>query len=655
MPRRTLPQNFPFVHPGEGWTAQLLKASLMRRLAQAQNYLWANLRRVYAGHGYDGFSNYLGNTPNSNTVQVGLDPLPDGSLGRPVCTFYVPRNWCAGTLLRNKFRYTFTAGVGSPTARVVFVLYRLDDTYAGIHAYEDCTAGTKDGVVSFRVPQDQDYQCRVFIQLVSAGDDAQFTNLIKLTYLSSRYDTDATDIHGLTPSQITWANRYDLPTTTFPPAASAFFDRIIRNTLWHYTHRNPELCQAYFGVPWHNTSTFTEVGRYAVNIAAGVSTIEGRLYVRTMNGGAGSEVRVLLNGTVQQTWTALALGDTELTSTITLPNANGAEYTITIEARNSTTTNWGTIVWGVSYWESVTTLPGATVAAPTDYAPLDEDYLEGDDNIVALYAGGSSTFPAGFVRLQQNDRWLMKNRPRHLIGDWRHRTLKRLATYTSYGTTFDPRVDWSRGDNWSLQLDAYKNMTIRGDSGSYDDTDSLGNYSTGQGGNTGYNETPYTYPSDMYFTQHGRRLGRYPIAIPTGITPLVTNGFSQWRLMVRARRLRPYLLSTDVNGNGPAVEEPAYLGKGYVDPIYDGTSKGLVPIQDNNTPGRDTTQRWLLSKRADHLQSSGVKYVQLRGRLPSQPVGAPPVPRPEGMCFEIEVTSVFLVDEPLTASYLATL
>lgn len=633
-------------------------------MIQSQHWLWANLRRIWAFHGYEGFSPFMTNVPTSGGGPgvLNVERLPDGSQARPVSSFFVPRNWCGGTRVKINCRTVLTRTVSGTTCKVIAQLLTLDEKPTGIWTSVSPGVGTVDNVLSLRVPQDDEYQIRVYLQFTNGDqtNDSLYANNAYIVNVSARYDLpDEQDLDGKAYDNQRYQKHYDLPTTNSWPVASAFLKRIIDNTLNLYYTRGPELCQANLATWFNASTTFTEVGRYVVQHVHGVDEWSGRILAYVITGGAGCEVRLKVDGSVIQTWTALSAGNNVLSITgfnPGTPSGVGQERTVTVEARNLGGSNWGTVVWGVYLWESSVDESGMG-SISTNYEPVDEDGVAGDmpgpdlsDNYLSM--------KSGFNRMQVADRWLYKNRLRTLIADWRHFVYKRLETFGAYATTFDPRVDWTRGDQTTNQLLAYKNITINGTSSSEDEVDGIGDYAYGDGSSVGYTEAPYTYPTSMTHFRHGRRVGFYYWGhVNRG---LAAESYAAWVLRVRGKRARPAVMSTDQNGFGPIPEEPSYENRGYFEPVHNGsvpTNTGghdKIPVE-GNAIGPDWKARWLTAFRSTHAISSGVTSNSIRGRLPPINSGTPPATRPEGMLFEMELNSVYWADEPLTQEALNAL
>lgn len=683
MPLRTIPSSFPLVQKNEGNTYKILRASLMRRLAQAQNYLWSKMVRVYGGHGYEGHGCLMQNLPPGDPVQGGVETLSNGQKGRAMCSFYVPRNWCASARVQIVGQYLLTKTTDDTVGTFYAQVYDLFDRPVGViqSYYVDDDTKT-DWSMELIVPQDNDYQIRIFMAFTNGnlGGEIALENTLKMRCVSARYlPGNATELLGQT-ANATWQPHEDPSTDPqlWWPGASAFFRRIIDNTLHLYSYRAPELCQSWLDLSWHNTSTFTEIGHYVFYSPSQMTKVTGKLHVYVQgSSGAGNEVRVLLNTVVVQTFTALAAGETVLDVTeFTVPD--GAENLITIEAKSAAvSTDWGTFVWGVSFWESDTAI---AVTIPTDYVPLDESKLRGDKPFVWENDGDGDA--AGLIHLMRNDVWLAQNRPRHLIGDWRHRIYKRLtyapnsldpSPQTDY---YDPRTDWTRGDQQPQQLFAPKNITVNGQGSTEDDQDGFGAFEHGQTDtsdsdladnnyDTGYrldggspqHALSYGFPFAYTHVRHGRRLGWYVIPIDgLSVHPLTAQ--SGWRLITRGRRLNPHTMAASGWGQGPVECEPGYIDRAYFDPVYDGTSQEQIPLMAHGVK-KDSDKQWHPELRAEHDTASTILFT-VRGRLPRamHSVAGNPLASDtflEGTLYEVELNSVYLSDLPLTQAQLADL
>lgn len=692
-PTRTIPAVFPMVQKSEGNAYKILKASMLRRLAQCQNYLWSKMVRVYAGHAYEGHGCLLQNLPPADPVQGGVTTLSDGTKARLVCSFFVPKNWCASARLKIQGLYLLAQGSGSTSSvgKVHVQVCDLNDRPASTLQSLSCADPTKF-TWSFEtlVPQDNEYQVKVYVSFTNGNpsNDNVFDDYIKIQCVSARYlNGNSLEMLGQTASD-TWVPHVDPGTSgDYLPAASAFFRRIIENTIHLYSYRAPEVCQSWLDEPWHNTSTFTKVAHYTIYTPSRVSELTGKLYVYCTNGGAGNEVRVKLNGSVVQTFTALASGENILDVT-GFAVTDRQENLITIEAKSTAASaDWGTFVWGCSIWESDTNL--ATATAPADYVPLDEAGLRGDKYFVADNDGAGSA--TGFLWLMRNDRWLAENRLRHVIGDWRHRIYKRLVHAPSSndeahgggteGTAFDPATDWTRGDQQAEQFHAPKNITVNGftdsendDSGygafpyggcdtSSDDLHEFWGYDTGFGLNySNVNEAlGWNFPGTYDMKKHGRRLGWYIISVPGISTHVTDDGSTGYRVMTRGRRCPPALLRpSTLFPPSPHDQNEAYKDRAYLEPEYDGAVVDTIPVIAQRQ-FEDTECHWLQEMHGEHNAAASVEFT-LRGRLPRTTgtqtmLQDPPYDEydKEGILFEVELNSVFVCDLPLSQEILDAL
>lgn len=750
MTLRTLPNQFPSLYQREGYTRKSAKSSLARKIAISQNYLWARLRRVYAMGGSEGHGNVMyhidANYPQHWDGEEKLTMGAVGShiMGVPIVSFLVPPNWCASSRVLIQGLFSF-ATKSTSTAWIVAQLCDLDGKEVSETTFEIKAAdeGTdKTWSIEVQVPQDNVYQIRVFLAFIDASTEVESVSEskdttdwmtfgangegMKVSHVSARYAVGNTSDLGGDTVPTTWAPTADFYRADYP-LSSAFIERLIKNTQHLYAMRPPELCQVWLDKPYNNTSAFVEVGRYRIWTPSRVTQLTGKLVTYCTNGGAGNEVRVKLNGSVVQTFTALASGET-ISSVTAFTVTDNQENVITIEAKSTAASaDWGTMVWGVSMWESSTTLslPGGT-SVPSFYTPLDEEALEGDD-IITAEVNNAFGQRAGWRTMFDNDRWLAFNRLRHVIGDWRHRVLKRGTL--SPNTSAEPRVDWTPGPFTSGLPDNAanpKNITIRGATSTENDKDGYAKFATGlPTSETGDQlaasvgstyAAAWSYPTDLQFTLHGRRLGFWQLVNPSGVRTLPKDA-NQLRIYMRARRLRVQQMATGSDGFGPGDGEIHYIGKAYLEFLLDSSVTQMnVEPPDTYKAGQvlaplDTFPSWLPSTVV--TCSASDQTLKVRGRLPPQaapisgialwqtshaytagaqvkdpngiyrcttggtssgsgtgPSGTgsgitdgscvwlyvmPFSGVPEGMYFEVELLSYFIADEPLAASLLALL
>lgn len=647
-PLRTIPKAMPTLRAENYFTRRSARAELVLRLAQAQNYLWAHGERIYGNGAYEG---------NGNKLEYGVnDPaqeqMPNGAQGLCLLSFFCPPNWGASQRLKVQGRTAQVAGdAGSPNTTIVAALYELDGTLitgsVQSTSFDKPITVTANWVLNLSHPGNRPVQCRVWMGFTGthAGDSAT------TSFVSARFQTGNTAEIGGDDVQATWQ-----PTAHFfdvdMPLSSALLVRLVENTNVLYALRPPELCQSWLGNNYANTATFAEVGRYVCWVGPRVSQLKGKLNVYCTHGGVGNEVQVLVDGVVVQTFTALPAGESNLDVNAFAPTSSGAENTLTIEARSTAAgADWGTIVHGVYFWEeSVDLALPAGTAVPAAYQPLDEEALKPDDRIVAKLNG---TRRAGVYYLLQNDTWLARHRLRWLVGDWRHRALKR-AREESAGKV-QQSVDWTRGaEERTDQLYHPKNITVRGDnvtadgtgSAAHDAQDGFGKWQYGLADveNSGGNID--VFPTAQIYRRHGRRLWKTWLVKPTGMSSHLDGPHARMQMWFRGRRLRPDYMKLSFNSpGGPAEFESFYVGRGWLESNYVGSIYRQDVLAISIKDPEDISPRWLgPQSQLTGLTAGGA--FDVRGRIDAKPYQLK-TQHPEGLFFELELQTFFCGDEPL--------
>lgn len=638
-----IPNTFPQLDVAEVNTRQLLKSSLIRKLALAQNFLWAHGRIIMA-NGYEGNGFSISNKDDNKNSEI----LSDGRIGICVSAFLVPANWNKNNQVKISFRTAI------PTSATGVVVAQLENLSGGVISSVNSGtigSGLVDSSFTIDIPTTGSYQIRVFISnfdfsgIAFSSVQPAGTYSFAILHVSARF-LEAPDVDS------TW---FEFPTDFFSnnyPVASVFLNKLVRNILHLWGTRTPQICQAYLGPTYWNDSSFQELARYVVWLPHKINEIKGKLFVYCTHSGAGNEVRIKLNGTTMQTFTALAAGFQELTVSAYAVTGN-AEATITVEAKSTAAgTNWGTQLMGVQVWESGTSV----TSPPSNYAPLDFNALEGDDAITAQDLNKFGEV-AGLRHLFNNDKWLAEHKLRCLIGDWCHRTVKRGPEITLGGGDYDPRIDWTRGINASVfagnaRGKVFRNITVMGGN---EDVDGQGKFPDGlEDAQSGYNpggvdpgDPMFIYPISLTYNGKGTRLGLCTVdSTPSTFVAV----------HARARRRVPYLQVNDATGTGPLSADDAYQKRGYLDVISDPGGAGVFnkmiwPI----LPGvglnyDDRLPIWLPAMTTDHQTTP--YNINIAGRLLSQweglSVDGEDPHRPEGMLFEIELHSLHIADVPLT-------
>lgn len=668
MATRTIPAAFPRIRTQEAFTRKLARADLFRRIAKAQNYLWANIRRTYSNWAHEGNGDTLEAGTMANDPYLEVDPSVAGGTD-PTClcvsSFLVPPNWGPSQRLKINLRWVFSQGTspaGGGDARIILGVYSTTGVYKGILATTPLrsSSGTYDEEVELETPNDETVMVRVLLNgTLMVADEEGVGDSMQIKYLSARYDVANDDeLGGTVPgSWIPHAN----PAAADSPLSSGLLVHLINNTNALYAYRNPEICQTWFPDPWNNTSSFVEVGRYTIFLPPKVGEVSGRLFVNCTDGGAGNEVRVLVDGAVAQTWTALSAGENELdlTDSNFSSLSDNDEHVITIEAKSTAGAggggDWGTMVWGVQVWEEDTTLglPGGT-SVPAAYQPLDESKIFGDKEIVYDTLEGER---AGLLRLLENDIWLAANRLRGLIGDWRHRVYKRFDQQSASSDNVWGVWDWTPGVLEAERcMGKPRNITVMAgvdDSAGWttpgDDRDGYGNYPIGYSDQASSNGDYVSWATVQSYAVHGARVLRFRIPIPvSGVDVFQNDPNGRVAMSVRANRAQPALMYQN-DGEGPAIEEIYFEDRGYLlaetnEPIrFEVKSAGGV---------HDYEPQWFGPKSSTHVGGSDLD-VNVNAHCPTSNALTPdPF---EGTLFEMEVRGAFVVDEPLPEESLALL
>jgi hypothetical protein len=642
-PRRTLPSAFPLVSLRDVYSYRIASGHLLRKVAQAQNYLWARAGRIYGNFCYEGHgwrATYNETSPYTLTT-------PGGNIGICIGSFICPPNY--GASATGKISMTFAlAGASSKTVTIEMVLYELDGTFisSGSSMSASGTSGNVTATQAMSLSTgNRPIQCKVFMSvagLAAGGDDVQ------ALHISARYLEDPGVINNETLSGIaTWDFLSTLVLDGYSMSA-ALLGALVRNTICLWARRPWEICQAYLATQHAPTASRWEIGRYVVWVSPRVDKLSCRLQVQATHTG---NVYIKVNG-VQVGTSAVAVGQHAITFTDFVHGlstaSGGVEATFTVEADSTAAnTDWGTIVNGVSLWESSINLAlfgGATV--PTDYTPIDENYLAPDMPIVSELNGSSR---AGITTLIRNDIWLARNRLRWLVGDWRHKTQKKIVN----PDTGNPEdiYDWTYGQSGTAFLSAMRNITVMPVGTSHDADDGYGNFFTGVGTATGMppGSGDTRWPSSLTYSQHGARLARFPNVTPTGMTghKAVTGArLSTW---VYARRLGPFADGNFINSqSGPAVKDKLYKNAARIYADYAGVTKAWTHYL---VAADDRQGNWYGPATYQHGGAAD-SNVDLYGH-PQRADGS--LGTFEGLYFELELMGALVMDEPLPQSALDAL
>ncbi len=651
MTRRTLPAQFPIFRLSDFNTYKTGRATKVRWLAAATNWLWANMVRFYAysayeGNGYGLSADY---TDSAQGVQTQLPP--GGSLtAKLLSSFIVPPNWGPSSTIVITGRSYFGDASGSGNGAIVVGVYGLDEVFTGItKTWTYNTPGANDWQQELSIPQDKCYQVKVWMDptllqdLLSPGVVPGDTDAV--TNITVRYkEAVAADLStGDTPptAYTTISDTYVVDGEN-APLTSALMKQIAKNVLHLWTMRPPHIMSTYFGPTHALTSTYEEVARYKVKLGPNCTKIRGRC--DTFSFGTGNAVRVLVDGVVKETFTGLAAGTSAQTWATITGLAAGTEITITVEAKCTTagTGGWGTVVDGVYAWEyeQDMLLPAGTTI-PVSFIPIDEEGVSANKPV----------FEDMIQRLIANTLYVAANRQNTLVQDWRHRTYKRAGIN---GTEMYPGGDWTRGNNlFPAYLESMKNITVFGQSAQ---ADSQGSTSPNDRDGRGYATYGYAFdwtaslsswpiPSNQVQLCHGKRL------LQTHYSPDGSPDNAIWsedsdglvRGWVRGRRVRPYLMMAfDLGSAGPLPEEAGFINAANIT-LYSGGGTLLATWPLVGTPARpDHESAWY---GPDFVGSSDWGTLNGRGNLLSRLTTTNPL---EGALFEVELNSTLFSDVPLT-------
>ncbi len=655
MTTRTIPDVFPQVSERDVRARKALSADLIRRIAQCQNYLWANIRRTYANTAYEGNGAELDGDNLSTDLDSAYEVLPGGSYGGGVCVAcpIIPPNWGASSRLKVQGRSILTLTGGS-FGRVVAAVFELDGTYTGVAEIADgLLAATEDWELEIAIPRGRAVQLKLYVGgTLAAGD------LHGVQYISARFENgNAAELAGDDPAD--WAPLAHFAAAELP-ASAALLRALVRNTNALWAQRNPEVFHTYLEKPSNEYTTYEEVARYTFYLPPKITAIHGYLDVFCTHTGAGNDVRVYVDGVLKETSATLAAGiqSVALTAANFTGLSDGAEHILTIEARSTAAvTDWGTLVWGVYFWEEDVTLglPGGT-SVPATYSPIDEDLLEADDEV--LYSA--------LLKLQQNDTWLARHRLRGLIGDWRHRVYKRYDYENGSAVRINPRWDWTRGlETETRELYRPKNITVTASVGGDGQANlvfdriaalTLWPYGLSQQspvGIIGDNE----WPPDTAHTYllSGRRLGRCLVSAPVGATLHSSASEGTIRAWVRGNRARPAMMTQSDNGYGPTPEEQGWVNTAFLR-IYANSTFLVATMPMRSADGEDHIPRWYGPARIDlpygtpcDINYDGHLAYEVKGP------GALGAWRREGCLFETESRGVLILDDPKSQTQLEAL
>lgn len=678
MAIRTIPSRLPIVNSSEIAFGRPLTAATLRRFAQAQNFLWANVRRAHAFWAYDGEGRAISGkslaTAGSGSI-VGGWQLPSivdmpGGTYRGVCiaTFAIPSPQVGNDSIKVQGRASFTRQVGTAAIRCTFHETDDDETFTGIYGTE--TLATTNTAWDFSitingVPNNRPLVGKLWIGGLlgspTSGTGGSYDDL-SISALSARW---------LAPSELVTTGFEFEPVspalaTAGRSANVAMLDMIRRQIFALAGSRGQtEIVQSWFGETNRSNTSYGETGRYRIYVSTNVNAITVRVWI--FKGAVDGALVVKWNGTAVLSFitTGQPARSVQAYEGTFNPATPDAEGTLTFESlAASEISDYGIDLLGVWAWESGIDSTGWPTI-PSTYAPLDEGRLRADEILSADLEPNESA-RTGLTHLFKNALWLAKNRLRSLVGDWRHRTLKRIADESGVPAFVGwPGAywDWTPGyGSGSLASGVRpRNITVRGDlvtndgwargAGNHDSLDGYGPRSTGWS-DTGAASSS-SWPSTQAYKGHGRRLSVVHCAVPAGLTMHASDATATTTFKSRARRVRPSALKAFDNGTlGPMVEEPNWQNRASLEVDWPSTGGLSLPIRSTTANVVDDhLPRWLPA-------ASKLSYVgegKIRGRLPIAYIPIALSNVLEGTLFEVELFALLAYEDPLSPAALALL
>lgn len=706
--RRTLPDKFPTIRESDYYTRRVARGDLLRRIAQAQNYLWANARRIHSMSSYEG--NGCRVPADQNNMPVASVPPPgftqsgtqSGTPKKflPVCSFMVPPNFGPSGDVFVKLEGFASSGVlGSNgfTVELVCTNHEVDGKFIGVGSAILLPTGV--GATSINVPKDRATQVFVWVRAISnVSTDVYIVDTVSAYFNSPTSD----DIFGNT-LQSDW-QYMNLPSallgawygTSYDgyPFSTAFLRQLVRNTITLWS-RPWNLCSAYIG---DNLNPGATKHRFMVGPKVTKATLT--VYGYAPSSPAKFTISTGNLAAIQRSVTFTAPGYYTYTEDLMMtPNAENY-FTIRPDAPAQNVLDWGNQILGVTIVEQGAD-PG--VNPPASYVPIDEELFTADDLISYDL----------LEQLMLNDRWLLANRPQVLVSSWRHRALKRLAYDDSL--TPPPDYDWTRGASGQPASSAtggttefgtdgvLKNITVRGDDttadylgvSAHDNRDGYGKYGDGVANSYDTSSDDRLWPSTSTYYMHGRRLAKVLLTSPVSCragaaNPSVINNVNGASILtyIRGRRCTTALVcgyGYQYTGKtahyraavGPGPEEIFYLGQGYYVINDDGHSGDVARVDlrpdlqhhwisalgGKDARGRtyyqgglDSIGQWI-GPGVVAIGASPPSALNVNGRLvaESDVKMFDGTARLEGLNFEMELMSILVIDAPLTQDILNAL
>lgn len=648
-PLRTIPSTFPMLLPADVKAGRVIPASMFRRIAQAQNYLWANMRNIQVAHAFEGndglVTNRITDPANSYSVINREETTGSGRTGLKLAEFMVPANWAAGTRLKVTV-FTTSVGVIKNVGWVEAQLFSMDGTAIGAPVTKNPDAGTNVRTdLLLDIPRNYGaVRCALYATHSFPWNVTVKNQAMTVTSFSARMTNGPADIFGVTPEQ--WGTTNDLagnpdyaPATPF--IGALFVRKIVNNTLSLWSKPETHICHGQLGIKtYNNTNASTVIGRWVV-YAPFATLVSFRASLRNKSF-VNAPYSIQIDGVTVASGTQASNTTTEDLAIGANISLAAGEHVVTFSANLLTTpsTDWGIILQRFTMRESVarTTTP----AAPASFSPSDENDFLADKPWKLSH----------FNKFQQNDRWLYVNRcPIVFINETCQRTVKAWGWDSGVPNRVDARTQYTRHPyedeiGVANSGQAPRNMTIGTDTVTNNNANFAvssipGHFGTPDadthwgGAGTGYSTSPFLWPTSGSYPQGGNRLSLAWLAL--NAAPRRATFY--WR----ARRLRTStFVIAPTDGNDPYNRDSSYQGRGYLQLDIGGT---LVTRQINNA--QDWKSSWYLY---DHqaLIAANTKIIT-RGRMPPIVGYGGTAERPnEGMLYEIELQACCVVDSPFS-------
>ena len=292
MAIRTIPARFPLVQQAELAYGRSMKADILRRFAQAQNFLWANVRRAARRCGptterATSFQEVTGDRRRrlrcSGWADALIADMPGGTYkGICVATFAIPALRSATRRSARKAARTSSATPGPRRSASRFTRSTTTDLHRRLPDRDPLLDELDVGlVVRSRVPEQP-----------AGGREGLFGGLLGSSTAGTGGTYDTLTIYS---ASVRWLPPDELgaPTGTFdfePVDPTAFtagdsadvalLDQVRRGLVALGGSRGQtEIPQSWFGEIERTTTSFLEVGRYKVYTSVEVGTVGYRLFL----------------------------------------------------------------------------------------------------------------------------------------------------------------------------------------------------------------------------------------------------------------------------------------------------------------------------------------------------------------------------------------